>query len=69
MNWKLLILACMVIGLLLVGCSSSNAPPTGYYSYGDQGAQPQGGQYVGGGCGLAADSGSAVDTLGAAAAA
>ena len=61
MNWKLIIMACMVVGLLLAGCSSSNAPPTGYYSYGQQGGQPQGGQYVGGGCGLASGDGSAVD--------
>ncbi len=59
MNWKLMMMLCMVVGLLAVGCQS-NQPPTGYYSY-EGGAQPQGGQYVGGGCGLAASNGDAVD--------
>lgn len=62
MNWKLMIMLCMVVGLLAVGCQS-NQPPTGYYSYNGQGGaqQPQGGQYVGGGCGVAAADGDAVD--------
>ncbi len=57
MNWKLMIMACMVVGLLLIGCSS-NQPPTGYYSYNGQGGAQQQQQYVGGGCGLASADGS-----------
>jgi uncharacterized lipoprotein YmbA len=67
MKWKVVMLLCLVVGLLLVGCQS-NQPPTGYYTYGQQGAQQQG-QYVGGGCGLAGADGNAVDVTQVAAAA
>ncbi len=67
MNWKLMMVMCLALGLLLMGCASSE-PPTGYYSY-QGGEQPQGGQYVGGGCGLASVDGSTVDTTNVVAAA
>ena len=52
MNTKATILLVLVVGIFLVGCSQS---PTGNYAgYNQpQGQQPQGGQYVGGGCGVA----------------
>lgn len=68
MNWKTMMIISMAVGLLLAGCASSNAPPTGYYGNNPQGGQPQGGQYVGGGCGLAAsDAGAQAITGGSAA--
>jgi hypothetical protein len=67
MNWKMLLVLCVAVGLLIMGCASSQ-PPTGYYSY-EGGAQPQGGQYVGGGCGLAGASGDSADMSSVAAAA
>ena len=52
MNTKATILLVLVVGIFLVGCSSS--PSNGYGTYNQpQGQQPQGGQYVGGGCGVA----------------
>ncbi len=51
MNAKLVLLAVLVVSAFLVGCQSSTAD---YSAYG----QPQGqqNQYVGGGCGVAAES-------------
>jgi hypothetical protein len=66
MNWKIMVLMIMAVGLFLVGCSSDQ-PPTGYYTYGQQGGQQQQ-QYVGGGCGLAGVEGDAPAIVGAAAA-
>ena len=53
MNTKLVILLVLVFSAFLAGCTSS--PSGGYASYNQpQGqGQPQGGQYVGGGCGVA----------------
>ena len=47
MNDKLVILAVLLLGIFLVGCASSGQ--SGYATYN----QPQQGQYVGGGCGVA----------------
>ena len=47
MNAKLLILLVLVVGIFLIGCSQS--PSGNYAAYN----QPQQGQYVGGGCGVA----------------
>ena len=53
MNVKTAILAVLVFGIFLVGCTSSQTG-TGYATYNQpQQGQPQGGQYVGGGCGVA----------------
>ena len=51
MNYKLIMLMMLVMGLLVAGCAQSG-PPSGYATYGAQGQQQQ--QYVGGGCGVAA---------------
>ena len=51
MNAKLAIFVVLVIGVFLVGCAESK--PTGYTAYNQPQGQPQGGQYVGGGCGVA----------------
>ncbi len=51
MNIKLAILVALVFSALLVGCTSS--PSNGYATYNQPQGQPQGGQYVGGGCGVA----------------
>ena len=50
MNAKLAILVVLVIGVFLAGC---NPKTTGYTAYNQPQGQPQGGQYVGGGCGVA----------------
>ena len=52
MNVKTAILAVLVFSAFLAGCTSSQ---TGYAAYNQQQGQPQGGQYVGGGCGVAPD--------------
>ena len=52
MNAKLLILLVLVVGAFLVGCSQS---PTGDYASYNQPQQQN--QYVGGGCGVAPESG------------
>ena len=52
MNGKALVFLVLVV--FLAGCTSSQQ--SGYASYNQQGqpqGQPQGGQYVGGGCGVA----------------
>ncbi len=54
MSWKIMIVVVLAIGIILGGCTSSNAPPSGYYGNAPQGGQPSGGQYVGGGCGVVA---------------
>ncbi|GEM_PF-1791399 len=48
----ILLVAILAVGAVLAGCSSNQA---GYNNYNGQpqGQQPQGGQYVGGGCGVA----------------
>ena len=52
MKIKLAIFVVLVVSVFLVGCTQS---PTGNYAAYNQpqGQQPQGGQYVGGGCGVA----------------
>ena len=50
MNVKLAVLVVLVIGVFIVGCSPKT---TGYTAYNQPQGQPQGGQYVGGGCGVA----------------
>ena len=50
MNSKAIVLAALLVGLFLVGCTSSQTG-AGYSTYNQP--QQQGGQYVGGGCGVA----------------
>ena len=53
MNVKLAIFVVLVVSVFLVGCSPKTQY-NGYAAYNQpQGQQPQGGQYVGGGCGVA----------------
>lgn len=52
MSIKAAIFMVLVFSAFLVGCTSSQ---TGYAAYNQQQGQPQGGQYVGGGCGVAPD--------------
>ncbi len=52
MNVKTAILLVLVFSVFLIGCTQ--ASPTNYAAYNQpQGQQQQGGQYVGGGCGVA----------------
>ena len=52
MNIRLVLLVGLVFSILLIGCASST--PSNYATYSQpQGAPPQQGQYVGGGCGVA----------------
>lgn len=52
MNAKTLVLVVLLVSVFLIGCSQS--PSGNYAAYNQpQGQQPQGGQYVGGGCGVA----------------
>ena len=53
MNVKTAILAVLVFSVFLVGCTSSQGSGYSAYNNQPQGQQPQGGQYVGGGCGVA----------------
>ena len=53
MNAKTLILAVLVFSVFLVGCTSSGQSSYSTYNQPQQQGQPQGGQYVGGGCGVA----------------
>ena len=50
MKIKTAILVVLVFSVFLAGCTSSKT--SGYATY-NQPGQPQGGQYVGGGCGVA----------------
>lgn len=50
MNKRLSILCILLIGAFLIGCTQSQS---GYATYNQPQAQPQGGQYIGGGCGVA----------------
>lgn len=52
MNAKLVVLLVLVVGVLLAGCNSASSD--GYASYNQQQGQQQN-QYVGGGCGVAAE--------------
>ena len=47
MNAKAIVLLVLVVSIVVVGCASKSQ--TGYATYN----QPQQGQYVGGGCGVA----------------
>ena len=51
MKIKTAILLLLVFSVFLVGCASS--PSGNYASYNQPQGQPQQGQYVGGGCGVA----------------
>ncbi len=53
----ILVIFVMVLGVLLVGCTSSQTGPAGYSNYNS----PEQQQYVGGGCGVA-PSGDYTDT-------
>ncbi|MBI4452397.1 hypothetical protein HY637_03135 [Candidatus Woesearchaeota archaeon] len=53
MNAKIVVLLVLVVGVLLVGCNSASSD--GYATYNQQQGQQQN-QYVGGGCGVAAES-------------
>lgn len=50
MNSKAIVLVVLLVSIFLVGCTSSQS---GYAAYNQPQGQPQGGQYVGGGCGVA----------------
>ena len=50
MNAKILVLAVLVVGVLLAGCTKSN-DYSGYATYNNPQGQQQ--PYVGGGCGVA----------------
>lgn len=50
MNKLTATLVVLLMGVFLVGCTSSQS---GYAAYNQPQGQPQGGQYVGGGCGVA----------------
>ena len=51
MKMKTVILVVLVFSIFLIGCTQSQS---GYSTYNQpQQGQPQGGQYVGGGCGVA----------------
>ena len=54
MNAKLMLLLVLFVGLLLAGCNSDSND--GYERYNQQQGQQQN-QYVGGGCGVAPQSG------------
>ena len=54
MNAKLVVLLVLVVGVMLVGCNSANS--NGYATYNQPQGQQQN-QYVGGGCGVAPQSG------------
>ena len=51
MNAKIVVLLVLVVGVLLAGCNSASSD--GYATYNQQ--QGQQNQYVGGGCGVAAE--------------
>lgn len=53
MNKISIIAVVLVTALFLIGCAKSTNPGAGYASYNQPQGQPQGGQYVGGGCGVA----------------
>jgi len=53
MNSKAIVLAVLLVGLFLAGCTTSQTGSNGYATYN----QPQQGQYVGGGCGVAPSAG------------
>ena len=55
MNVKIVVLVVLVVSAFLIGCSQS--PSGDYASYNQPQGQPQGGQYVGGGCGVAPNTG------------
>ena len=50
MNKKAIVLVVLFVSVFLLGCSKNYT--SGYQTY-NQPGQPQGGQYVGGGCGVA----------------
>lgn len=50
MNSKAIVSVVLLVSIFLVGCTSSQS---GYAAYNQPQGQPQGGQYVGGGCGVA----------------
>ena len=60
MNAKLVVLLILVVGVFLAGCSSANTD--GYATYNQQ--QGQQNQYVGGGCGVAAETDYGVPSTG-----
>ena len=53
MNAKVIVLLVLVLGIFLAGCTSSSQ--NGYAGYNNPQNPQQQGQYVGGGCGVAAD--------------
>lgn len=63
MNAKLIVFLVLVVGVFLIGCSQS---PTGDYSSYSQPQQQgqQQNQYVGGGCGVAAEAGYVLPSAG-----
>ena len=50
MGTKTIVLSILLVSVFLIGCTSSKS---GYAAYNQPQGQPQGGQYVGGGCGVA----------------
>ena len=61
MNAKILVLLVLVVGVLLIGCNSASS--NGYQTYNQQQGQQQN-QYVGGGCGVAAETDYGVPSAG-----
>ena len=56
MNMKTLVLGLLVVSVLLVGCTSSGQ--NGYAAYNQpQGSPQQGNPNIGGGCGVASETG------------
>jgi hypothetical protein len=51
MNMKLLLAIVLLVSVFVLGCQ----PQQNYAAYNQQGGQAQGGQYVGGGCGVLPD--------------
>ena len=62
MNAKILVLLVLVVGVFLAGCSQS--PSGDYASYNQPQQQGQQNQYVGGGCGVAAETDYGVPSTG-----
>jgi len=60
MNAKIIVLLVLAVGVLLVGCNSASSD--GYATYNQQ--QGQQNQYVGGGCGVAAETDYGVPSTG-----
>ncbi len=61
MNAKFVVILVLVVGIFLAGCNSAST--NGYSTYNQQQQGQQQNQYVGGGCGVAAESDYGLPTL------